>query len=132
MVEASHFPVKAALWKKCSSRGLTHKWHVRSCPSVKDCPFVILKNMGSWKIIYIYICIFFFSAKKPLTSTGQYYGQISLLHIIVLGRITLSWTLVRVVELEKEHIICFPNLLVIHKESEQNREEAAQPPDVRS
>lgn len=83
--------------------------------------------MGSWKIFF-----FFFSAKKPLTSTGHYYGQISLLHIIVLGRIMLSWTLVRVVELEKEHITCFPNLLVIHQESAQNHEKAAQPPDVRS
>lgn len=43
------------------------------------------------------------------------------------------WTLVEVVELEKEHIKRFPNLLVIHKGSEQKiHEEAAQPPDVRS
>lgn len=87
----------------------THRPCISSRPSAKDCPFVILKDMGSWKSkLSMQIKLIF-----PLVAPRD---KSAFLHAGMLGRLTLSWTLVRVAELEEEQI-SFPNL-VIHKRNE--------------
>lgn len=85
---------------------LVKKWHfevgsahilcVRSHAPAKDCPVVILKNMGSWKTKPLSMHV---NPVLPVVTAGD---KSVFLHAGILGRITLPWTSVSVVELEEE------------------------------
>lgn len=84
--------VKAALWKNVVPEEAAF-WSqlntvpcISSYPSAKDCPFVIVKHMVSWKTKFLSMHI---NLVLPLVNTGH---KSVFLHTGIWGKITLPWT----------------------------------------